>query len=74
MNTTRGEMNEDDVTKEVTMEEVPCGTCITTTYYAKDNGEVVRVDQTIRVDYKKIPGLTSSTNLAASLEPRPDSW
>jgi hypothetical protein len=49
MFTMRGELPEDQLRKEEMREKVPCGTCITTTFYAAD-GELVRRDIAIEVD------------------------
>ncbi len=56
MFTTRVEMSEAELRKEVITEPVSCGTSITTRYFAAD-GELVRQDVEIQADPAKIPGL-----------------
>lgn len=51
MLTTRGEIPEVQLRKEEMREAVPCGTCITTSFYAED-GELVRRDIAIELDPK----------------------
>jgi hypothetical protein len=60
MQTTRGEIPETDLRKQETSEPVPCGTCITTTFFASD-GEMVRQDIKVVVDPDKVPGLAGLT-------------
>jgi len=49
MHTTRGEIPEDDLRKEVIAEKIPCGLCKTTRFFASD-GELVREDILVEVD------------------------
>lgn len=59
MMTTRGEMDAAFLRQEVLHEPCPCGESITTTYYALDNGELVRQDVVICVITP--PALSSDT-------------
>ena len=59
MHTTRGEIPEEQLRKDIITEDVPCGKCVTTSFYSED-GELVRRDIEIQADLASLgmAGLT----------------
>jgi len=58
--TTRGELALASLRKETHREPVPCGTAITTKYFAED-GELVRQDVEIQVSTAALPSPTQAS-------------
>jgi hypothetical protein len=59
MTTAIGNIAEELLEKQVSDEPVPCGRCITTSYFL--DGELVRRDVEVQVDPRKIMGMGSQT-------------
>jgi len=60
MQTTRGEIPDNELRREEAVEQVPCGICHTISFFLQD-GELVRQDVLVEVDITKFPALQGMT-------------